>query len=207
MEIVKPNTTIDFVGKRKPMAVLSTVVVSLSLVFVLLGSAIEGFPFAPKYGVDFIFFDGEELIYERGDKYFLGSEYFAEWYRDTPPKSFRYVCGVLVDMIADKKLAIYIEKNSLNMAPNVTRSVWATARRMGVKEFVAEPRYEVRDDHLALNEIAKIPTCDIIDFDYPYWHTTRDTASACSAASLSKVGRVLLQWLTEVPINPPVSSP
>jgi hypothetical protein len=159
----------------------------------------------PRYGVDFVFFDGEELVYKQGDKYFLGSEYFAEWYRDTPPKTFRYVCGVLVDMIADKQLAIYIEKNSLNMAPDVTRSVWATAKRMGVKEFIDQPKYEVRDDHLALNEIAKIPTCDIIDFDYPYWHTTRDTARACSAASLSKVGRVLLQWLTEVPINPPRS--
>lgn len=157
----------------------------------------------PKYGVDFVFFDGEELVYQDGDKYFLGSEYFATWYRDKPPENFRYVCGVLVDMIGDKQLTLHMERNSLKLAPAVTQSVWETAKRVGVREFIARPNYEVRDDHLPLNEIARIPTCDIIDFDYPYWHTTRDTARACSGGSLSKVGRVLLQWLTEVPIDPP----
>ncbi len=53
MQIVKPNTTFDFVGKRRAMAILSVALVGLSLAFVLIGSSIEGFPFAPKYGVDF----------------------------------------------------------------------------------------------------------------------------------------------------------
>ena len=110
------------------------------------------------------------------------------------------MAGVLVDMIADRSLQLYMEKNSLNKAPEVTRSVWAVAKRMRVKEFIARSKYEVRDDHLALNDIAGIPTCDIIDFDYRYWHTTRDTPIQCSAASLTKVGKVLLQWMVEVPI-------
>jgi glutaminyl-peptide cyclotransferase len=155
----------------------------------------------PRYGVDFVMFDGEELVYSARDPYFLGSEYFARWYRDNPPE-YQYVCGVVADMVADKNLNLFIERNSWKMAPKVTQSIWATARNMQVKEFVYEQKYEVRDDHLALNQIAGIPTTDIIDFDYPYWHTTRDTARSCSATSLSKVGRVLLQWLTEVPIEP-----
>lgn len=164
---------------------------------------------SPKYGVDFIFFDGEELIYpqqqgfqviNRGD-YFLGSTYFAKEYVEHPPE-YRYVCGVLVDMIGDKDLNLYYEKNSLRYAEEVTKSLWSTARRLKVREFIAQEKHEVRDDHLALNEIAKIPTCDIIDFDYPYWHTTRDTPSRCSGESLTKVGRVLLEWLHEVPISP-----
>lgn len=155
----------------------------------------------PRYGVDMVMFDGEELVYSSRDKYFLGSEYFARSYRDSPPV-YQYVCGVVVDMVADKSLDLYIERHSAKMAPNVTRSLWATARRMRVSEFIPREKYEIRDDHLALNQIAGIPTCDIIDFDYPYWHTTRDTPRSCSAASLSKVGRVLLQWLTEVPIEP-----
>lgn len=155
----------------------------------------------PRYGVDFVMFDGEELVYSDDGKYFLGSEYFARWYRDHPPK-YQYVCGVVADMVADRNLNLFVEKNSWKMAPDVTRSIWDTAKRMRVKEFVFREKYEVRDDHLALNEIAGIPTCDIIDFDYPYWHTTRDNARNCSATSLSKVGRVLLQWLTEVPIEP-----
>ena len=154
----------------------------------------------PRYGVDFVMFDGEELVYRDFDKYFHGSEYFARWYRDNPP-DYKYVCGVVADMVADKNLNLYIEKNSWKMAPKVTQSLWATARNMQVKEFIYRQKYEVRDDHLALNQIAGIPTTDIIDFDYPYWHTTRDTPRSCSATSLSKVGRVLLQWLTEVPIQ------
>ncbi|MDA0588320.1 MAG: M28 family peptidase [Planctomycetota bacterium] len=155
----------------------------------------------PRYGVDFIFFDGEELVFKEGDKYFLGSEYFAKWYAEAKP-GYRYVAGVLVDMIADRSLQLYMEKNSLSKAPDVTRSVWAVAKRVGVKEFIGREKYEVRDDHLALNDIAKIPTCNIIDFDYKYWHTTRDTPLQCSAASLGKVGKVLLHWMVEVPITP-----
>jgi glutaminyl-peptide cyclotransferase len=45
--------------------------------------------------------------------------------------------------------------------------------------------------------IGRIPTCDIIDFDYPAWHTTRDVPAQCSAESLAAVGDVLLAWLRE----------
>lgn len=152
----------------------------------------------PTYGVDFVFFDGEELVYGERDPYFLGSEHFAKDYRDKPPQ-YEYVCGVLVDMIGDKNLQLYEEANSLEYAPEVTQSIWKMAKKLGVKEFVAKPKHEVRDDHLPLNRIAHIPTCDIIDFDYPHWHTTRDVPAACSGESLAKVGRVLLAWLEEVP--------
>lgn len=154
----------------------------------------------PRYGVDFIFFDGEELVFNEGDKYFLGSEYFAKWYAEAKP-GYTYVAGVLVDMIADRSLQLYMEKNSVKKAPTVTHSVWSVAKRLRVKEFIGREKYEVRDDHLALNDIAKIPTCDIIDFDYRYWHTTRDTPMQCSAASLGKVGKVLLHWMVEVSID------
>jgi len=154
-----------------------------------------------KYGVDFVFFDAEELIYDAErdrDKYFLGSTHFATQYRDRPP-NFKYVAGVLVDMIGDKKLKIYYEGNSLEMARDVTRSVWESARKVRAKSFVARKRHTVRDDHLPLNEIARIPTCDLIDFDYPYWHTRSDVPEACSGESLAEVSQVLSQWLTEVP--------
>ena len=156
----------------------------------------------PKYGVDFIFFDGEELIYadpnrpesDKIENYFLGSKHFAKTYRDQPP-AHRYVAGVVVDMVADRNLNIYIEKNSLHYAPDVTHSVWKAARELRIREFVRRLKHEVNDDHMPLNQIAKIPTCDIIDFDYPYWHTTRDVPARCSGRSLVKVGRVLLKWM------------
>jgi hypothetical protein len=146
------------------------------------------------YGVDFVFFDGEELIYVDRGKFFLGSEHFAIEYRRRAPEH-KYVAGVLVDMIGDRDLQLYQERHSARLAPAVTRSVWAAAKRLGVREFVPELRHEVEDDHIPLNKIAGIPTCDIIDFDYPYWHTTQDIPENCSGESLAKVGRVLLEWL------------
>jgi hypothetical protein len=151
-----------------------------------------------KYGIDFVFFDGEELVYGERDPYFLGSEYFAKSYKNDPP-DHKYRYGVLVDMIGDKSLQLFQEVNSLKYAPQLTSSIWQTAKRLGIKEFVAKRKHEVRDDHLPLNQIAKIPTCDLIDFDYPHWHTTRDVPASCSGASLAKVGRVLLAWLQELP--------
>ncbi|WP_237564768.1 M28 family peptidase [Blastopirellula marina] len=158
-------------------------------------------------GVDIVFFDGEELVFDnRRDPYFLGSEYFARDYAQNPP-AHRYRYGVLLDMVGDKDLQIFEEKNSLRY-PDVrplVRDIWSTARKLGIREFIARPRHEVRDDHLVLNDIAKIPTCDIIDFDYPnpgygpkYWHTEKDVPANCSALSLAKVGKTILTWLNEL---------
>ncbi|HTN77435.1 MAG TPA: M28 family peptidase [Pirellulaceae bacterium] len=157
-----------------------------------------------NYGVDFVLFDGEELVYEAArDPYFLGSEHFAREYKSNPP-AHRYRWGVLVDMIGDASLELFQEKHSMTWRDTrpLTTEIWKTARDLGVKEFYARLGHEVRDDHLALHDIAGIPTCDIIDFDYPkpgtrtpYWHTTHDTPDKCSALSLAKVGWVLLEWL------------
>jgi hypothetical protein len=160
-------------------------------------------------GLDFVLFDAEELVYnDRRDKYFLGSEYFATQYRDNPPDhTYRY--AVLVDMVGDRELQIYQEKHSLSWRDSrqLVRDIWDTAKRLGVREFVPRARYEIRDDHLALHDIAGIPACDIIDFDYPrppgrnigtgkgsYWHTTMDLPDKCSGDSLAKVGWVILEW-------------
>jgi glutaminyl-peptide cyclotransferase len=146
-------------------------------------------------GVDFVFFDGEELVVQNQGKYFLGSTYFARQYRDTPPGHL-YAAGVLLDMVGDRDLDIFPEKTSVRVAPAVTQGVWAAAKSLKIREFHPTPRHEINDDHIPLNEIAHIPTCDIIDFDYPYWHTAMDVPSRCSGESLAKVGRVMLRWMT-----------
>ncbi|MBL8890585.1 MAG: M28 family peptidase [Planctomycetaceae bacterium] len=155
----------------------------------------------PRLGIDLVFFDAEELIYVRErDKLFLGSTHFAEQYVRSPP-DHRYRAGVLVDMIADRTLELYHEKNSLKYAGPLTKQIWLKAQKLGIKDFVPKPKHEVRDDHLPLNEIAKIPTTDLIDFDYPsmtakesYWHTAKDTVDKCSPLSMAKVGVVLVEW-------------
>ncbi len=152
------------------------------------------------YGVDFVCFDGEELVYGDRGRYFLGSEHFAREYARQAP-AYKYRCGVLLDMVGDKDLQIYQEQHSVKWPDTlpIVSQIWGTAQRLGISEFVARPKHEVLDDHLALRQIAKIPTCDIIDFDYPEWHTTRDVAEQCSGQSLAKVGWVVYEWLRGQP--------
>jgi Zn-dependent M28 family amino/carboxypeptidase len=52
------------------------------------------------------------------------------------------------------------------------------------------------DDHTPFLE-AGIRAVDIIDFDYPYWHTTADTSDKVSASSLQIVGDTLLNWVMD----------
>ena len=101
------------------------------------------------YGVDFVFFDAEEFIFdENGAKYFLGSEHFARQYVETRPP-FRYRWGVLLDMVGDAELQIYQERFSYSWRDTrpLVEHLWATARRLGVREFIAQRRHEVLDDH------------------------------------------------------------
>ena len=151
-----------------------------------------------KYGVDFVLFDAEEFVFSDQDRYFLGSEYFARCYRqDQEHRGYRYRWGVLLDMVGDADLQLYEEVNSVVWRDTrpLVEQIWTTARRLGVREFIPQRKFEVRDDHLPLHDIAGIPTCDIIDFDYPPWHTEGDTPDKCSALSLAKVGWVLAEWL------------
>ena len=164
-----------------------------------LGHFMRGLPV--KQGVDFIFFDAEELIYEKPGKFFLGSEHFSTQYRDARP-SHRYTCGVLLDMVGDKDLKIWQEVNSARLAGFVTDSVWASAKAEGIKEFIAKRKHTVNDDHLSLNQIAGIPTCDVIDFDYPHWHKRNDLPAACSGESLAKVATVMRHWMQNTPVQP-----
>ena len=153
-----------------------------------------------KYGVDFCLFDGEELVYDSDrDPYFLGSEWFARQYV-ARPQGFTYRWGVLLDMVGDADLQLYQEKNSMywpDTRPLVI-DIWNTAERLGVKEFIPRRKHEIRDDHIKLHNIGGIPCCDIIDFDYPHWHTTGDTVDKCSALSLAKVGWVVTEWLKTI---------
>ena len=156
-------------------------------------------------GVDLVMFDGEELVYRRDDDYFIGSTYFAQDYRDNPP-AIPYRGGFVWDMIGDRELQIYVERHSLRYAKQLTLDVFRTANRLGINEFRLRQRHEVRDDHLPMNLIAKIPTVDLIDFDYPrpgvgttgYWHTTRDVPEHCDGRSLITVVYVVNEYLRDV---------
>jgi hypothetical protein len=147
-----------------------------------------------QVGVDFVFFDGEEYIFDpRGDQYFFGSEYFAAQYRKGKPK-FKYTAAVLLDMIGGKDARFPIEQNSWFQAAPLVKEVWGIAEDFKCPAFRAVEGPTVQDDHLALSR-AGIPAVDIIDFSYTHWHRLSDMPENCSGASLDQVARVLSVWL------------
>jgi len=149
-----------------------------------------------RVGVDFVFFDGEEYIFDpapQGDIYFFGSEHFAQTYRKNPP-SHQYTAAVLLDMIGGKNARFPIEQNSMFQAGDLVQELWKIAAEQKCIAFANEMGPEVRDDHLALNRV-RIPAADIIDLDFPHWHRLSDIPANCSADSLEQVARVLLVWL------------
>ena len=173
--------------------------------------------FDPKVGVDFIFFDAEDYVYEdqrgRFGEYCLGSQHFANEYRKTRSKEVTYHWGVLLDLVGDAELEIRQERQSVRWRDTrpLVMQLWSIAAELGVKEFV--PRLtvsDIYDDHVPLRNIGKIPTCNIIDAMYPnvsfgepgsYWHTEQDIPANCSGDSLAKVGWVVLEWLKRVEVK------
>jgi hypothetical protein len=155
-----------------------------------------------RYGVDFVFFDGEEQVYdEKFDPQHLGSRHFARNYVNERP-AHRYQCGVLLDMVADRELQLAYDKRSFEQARQPTVAIWETAQRLGVAEFVPRVRHGQSRSQAPLVDIAAIPVCRVSDDDYPlpdtvypYTRTEADLPVNCSAESLDKVGAVLLEWL------------
>lgn len=184
--------------------------------------------FDPAVGIDFVLFDAEDFVY--GEKltrtgyvgtYCVGSEFFARQYRTDRDRNFKYHWGVLVDMVGDANLEIRQELQTVRWRDTrpLVRDIWTIAARLGVKEFVARTTdTPVIDDHVQLRNIAKIPTINLIDVDYPdvgfgqpgsYWHTEQDIPANCSGESVAKVGWVVLEWLrtVEVPQAPTAGPP
>jgi glutaminyl-peptide cyclotransferase len=138
-------------------------------------------------GIDLVLFDGEDIgESHKPNSYARGSAAFAEMYGDKIHPRF----GILLDMVGDSDLQIFYESYSVQSAAPVVRQVWQYAQAMGISEFVMQEGYAIYDDHMPLLQKG-IPCIDIIDFDYPYWHTMDDRPDKCSAASLEKVGRVI----------------
>jgi peptidase M28-like protein len=147
-------------------------------------------------GVDFVFFDGEEYVFEKTDRYFFGSDHFAGLYRKGKPQ-FKYVAAILLDMIGGKDPRFPVETNSWFQANLLVQQVWQTAQEQKCPAFVLAEGPTVEDDHVALNR-GGIPAIDIIDFSYKHWHRLTDTPENCSGDSLEQVARVLSVWLQRV---------
>jgi acetylornithine deacetylase/succinyl-diaminopimelate desuccinylase-like protein len=143
----------------------------------------------PPCPVELVFFDAEDQGRPGApEEYSLGSRAYARRLPSPPPRA-----AVLFDMVGDRDLAIHPEQHSVERASSLVDLVLAAARATGARHFHDRPRYRLMDDHVPLLE-AGVPAVDVIDFDYPAWHTLDDDLDQVSAGSLAEVARVAA-WL------------
>jgi len=143
--------------------------------------------------VELVFFDGEEAyenFSERDGLY--GSRYFAKRIaQDKVANQFRG--GILFDMVGDRSLNITLPPDS---PPQIVRDIFASADALKLRTHFTYFDRNITDDHTPLNAVG-IPTIDIIDFDFVWWHTAADTIDKISAQSLQIVGSVAAYYLSE----------
>ena len=162
----------------------------------------------PQIGVDLVCFDAEDYgapywapENKRDDEstFCLGSQYWSK----NIAADYKPRYGILLDMVGGANNRFYFEGFSLRYAQPVVTKVWDAARLAEACDyFVQESGGFITDDHLPMNNIAGIPTIDIIAFNpdggFPaHWHTTGDTMDKLSAKTLRAVGQTLLQVLSE----------
>jgi glutaminyl-peptide cyclotransferase len=134
------------------------------------------------------FFDAEDRAQVDGWPTSVGAEEMAR------RLGLRPEWVVVLDMVGDVDQQFYLEGHS---DPQLQERLWAVAGELGyAAHFIPELRHTILDDHVPFVERG-IPAVDVIDFDYPAWHTLDDTLANISAESLGRVGTLMEVWLEQ----------
>jgi len=160
----------------------------------------------PNIGVDIIFFDAEDygqpssgMIMESSsiDSWCLGSQF---WAKNPHKPNYKAEFGILLDMVGSANANFTQESISMTYAPDIVRKVWNKASQIGhANYFRNEQTFFVgTDDHKYVNEIAKIPSIDIIHYErgtgnfHHSWHTHQDNMDVIDKSTLKAVGQTVL---------------
>lgn len=157
----------------------------------------------PTIGIDIIFFDAEDGgtpdFYEgrhEETSWCLGSQY---WSRIPHVQGYNARFGILLDMVGGKGATFYREAASMKYAKSIVNKVWKKAKEIGYETyFINEDGGGVTDDHVFVNQIARIPTIDIVPMDedssfFPHWHTIGDTMDVIDKSTLKAVGQTVME--------------
>jgi|LSQX01.1.fsa_nt_gb Zn-dependent M28 family amino/carboxypeptidase len=158
----------------------------------------------PEVGIDIIFFDAEDYgapdkfaNQNTADSWCLGSQY---WARNKHIPNYRAKYGILLDMVGASNAKFYREQISDYYAKYVVDKVWDKAAKLGFSNyFINQPGKTITDDHLYINQLAGIPSIDIIHQELhsetgfgSFWHTVNDTMDGIDKNTLNAVGTTLL---------------
>ena len=152
-------------------------------------------------GLRFVFFDGEEALYQytEGDG-LLGSCDYVDDLR-AAGETDRCRAMILLDMIGDKDLHIALAGNS---TPGLAKVVLEAADELGCGSTFSLGDMAMLDDHYPFLQ-AGIPAVDLIDFQFGpenrYWHTEADTMDKISAESMKTAADVALRAAWKLAAN------
>ena len=170
-------------------------------------------PLPEKLGIDIVLFDLEDYgphqdqamdYYDESVNHWaLGSQHWAK-----QPHVFGYKAyyGILLDMVGGPNPNFQKEYFSQGYAAWVVNKVWRKAADLGYRHcFSNEQGGIISDDHVPMNQIAGIPTIDIIDLEpnssngcFPeVWHTHNDNLENIDKTTLGMVGHVLINVIYE----------
>ncbi len=159
----------------------------------------------PALGIDIIFFDAEDYgtpQFHNGqhapNTWCLGSQY---WARTPHVQGYNARFGILLDMVGGKDATFYYEGYSMRHARSEVKKIWNKAQELGYgRYFVKKDGGEVTDDHVPVNELARIPCVDIINYDAnsdlssfgSFWHTVDDNMDLIDRNTLKAVGQTVM---------------
>ncbi len=160
-----------------------------------------------SYGVDIVFFDGEDYGKETDlNGFCIGSKHFAN--QITPGKIPAF--AVLLDLVGDKEARFPVEGYSMQFAPDIVNMIWGIALDKNYSAFTREKGPAIYDDHVPLQAVG-ITTVDIIDSDLVgahsenqrrnYWHSEFDNMSNIGKGTLRQVGDVLTYLIYSIHFN------
>lgn len=156
----------------------------------------------PEVGIDFVLFDVEDQgTPEWSDTYednawCKGSQYWSQ-YPHTP--YYKAMYGVLLDMVGTHAPRFTMEEVSRQFAPHILNKYWGAAASLGYGNVFQQSKTDpILDDHLYVNQIAHIPTIDIVQNSpkgsfFPYWHTTKDDLDAVDPNTMAMVGNLIMK--------------
>jgi len=168
---------------------------------------------APSVGVDIILFDGEDWgQHQNGSAdedprdhgkdswYCLGSQY---WSKNKHRADYSAYYGILLDMVGASDATFFYDSVSQQYAGRTLEQTWNIALQLGYDKYFKKQLglRGITDDHVYVNENARIPMIDIIDYRVntnnfgPYHHTRNDNMSVISKETLYAVADVVLTVL------------
>ena len=142
--------------------------------------------------VRFVLFDGEESPHGCSDFLTCGIR-GSRAYAALHAKQLKAL--VLADFVANRNLLL---KRGLGSDPVLWDRLRAAAKRAGVGSIMSSSTQgTVEDDHTPFMK-AGVPAIDLIDFDFPQWHTLEDRPDVLSKRSLDAAGEAVVELMREL---------